>query len=50
MTDQLEGQTTLPGLDIWCGKTSLEFCGEDMIAEADEYNFCPICGADMRGE
>lgn len=33
-----------------CGLVECPFCGEDMIAEADEYNYCPNCGADMRGE
>lgn len=33
-----------------CGLVKCPFCGEDMIAEADEYNFCPNCGAEMRGE
>lgn len=33
-----------------CGLCKCPFCGEEMIAEADEYNFCPNCGADMRGE
>lgn len=30
-----------------CGLIKCPFCGEDMIAEADEYNFCPNCGAQM---
>ena len=33
-----------------CGLVKCQFCGEEMIAEADEYHFCPNCGADMRGE
>lgn len=31
-----------------CGLCKCPFCGEEMIAESDEYNFCPNCGADMR--
>ena len=30
-----------------CGLMKCPFCGEDMIAEADEYNYCPNCGAQM---
>ena len=32
-----------------CGLVKCPFCGDDMIAEADEYNYCPNCGADMIG-
>lgn len=27
-----------------------DVCGEKCITLSDEYNFCPNCGADMRGE
>ncbi len=30
-----------------CSLVKCPFCGEDMIAEAEEYNFCPNCGAKM---
>lgn len=33
-----------------CGLVKCPFCYEEMIAESDEYNFCPRCGADMRGD
>ena len=33
-----------------CGLIKCPFCGEEGIAEADEYNYCPNCGADMRGD
>ena len=33
-----------------CGLVKCPFCGEEIIAEADEYNYCPNCGAYMRGE
>ena len=33
-----------------CGLVKCPFCGEEMIAEADEYNFCPNCGSEMRGD
>lgn len=33
-----------------CGLVKCPFCGEEMIAESDEYNFCPNCGAKMDGE
>ena len=32
-----------------CGLVKCSFCGEEMIAESDEYNFCPNCGAKMDG-
>ena len=33
-----------------CGLCKCPFCGEGMIAESDEYNFCPNCGARMDGD
>ena len=30
-----------------CGLCKCPFCGEEMIAESDEYSFCPNCGARM---
>lgn len=30
-----------------CGLVKCQFCGEELIAEADEYHFCPHCGARM---
>jgi len=35
--------------DLHCGFVKCPFCGEELIAEPNEYNFCPDCGADMRG-
>ena len=32
-----------------CGLCKCPFCGEGMIAESDEYNYCPKCGAKMNG-
>lgn len=32
-----------------CGLVKCPFCGEEMIAESDEYNYCPHCGAKMDG-
>lgn len=32
-----------------CGLVKCPFCGEEMIAESDEYNYCPNCGAKMDG-
>lgn len=31
-----------------CGMVKCPFCGECMIAEPDEYNYFPDCGADLR--
>lgn len=39
-----------PPDDLHCGVVECPFCGEELIAEPNEYNFCPNCGADMRGE
>ena len=33
-----------------CGLVECPFCGEELIAEPNEYCFCPTCGADMRGD
>ena len=32
-----------------CGLVKCPFCFTEGIAEADEYNFCPNCGAELRG-
>ena len=34
-----------------CGLVKCPFCGEELIAEPNEYHFCPACGCQMmRGE
>lgn len=30
-----------------CGLVKCPFCSEELIAEANEYNYCPNCGARM---
>lgn len=37
-----------PPDDLHCGLVECPFCEEELIAEPNEYNFCPNCGADMR--
>ena len=35
--------------DLHCGLVKCPFCGELLVGEPNEYNFCSNCGADMRG-
>ena len=33
----------------YCGYLICSNCGEE-VSDADEYNYCPNCGSDMRGD
>ncbi len=36
--------------NVYCAKRSLYVCSNCLTVQKDKTNFCPNCGADMRGE
>ena len=38
-----------PPTEGYCGMVECPFCGEELIGEPTDFNYCPNCGAKMKG-
>ena len=39
-----------PPTNDYCGMVECPFCGEELVGEPTDFNYCPNCGARMKGE
>lgn len=38
-----------PPTESYCGMVECPFCGEELVGEPTDFNYCPNCGSQMKG-
>ena len=38
-----------PPTNDYCGMVECPFCGEELVGEPTDFNYCPNCGCRMKG-